>query len=229
MSRKNYEFWSKFHNFWSPIEFSMNFHRIYTIMSIFQKGLTKFNWICKPNSFLDLNPMTWMKSIQTPCLNKFRGNPIQTELNLIYIWIIHEKMKNFTIPSGPTAAHGHSGSLDRIPARTAQILAFGRPMPSGARPAHSWHVVTARCTSSARGTRRCSGGLSVTRCWPTPSTTNRLQTATPRSRGRRSERGSHQRGDRVDGGRWCWRWNLGLGRWRSSPVDSWAAQDYHGH
>jgi hypothetical protein len=29
-------------------------------------------------------------------------------------------------------------------------------MPSGARPAHSWHVVTARCTSNARGTARHS-------------------------------------------------------------------------
>jgi hypothetical protein len=28
-----------------------------------------------------------MKSIQTLCLNKFGWNPIQTELNLIYIWI----------------------------------------------------------------------------------------------------------------------------------------------
>jgi hypothetical protein len=38
-------------------------------------------------------------------------------------------MKNFTIPLGPTAAHGHSGSLDRKPAHTAQIMAFGWPMP----------------------------------------------------------------------------------------------------
>jgi hypothetical protein len=62
------------------------------------------------------------------------------------------KMKDFTIPLGLTAAHDHSGSLDQSPARTAQFTAFGRPMPSGARPANSRCVVTARCASSARGT-----------------------------------------------------------------------------
>jgi hypothetical protein len=63
-----------------------------------------------------------------------------------------EKLKNITIPSSPTVAHGHSGSLDRSPARAAQIPAFGRPMPSGARLAHGWHVVTAWCASNACGT-----------------------------------------------------------------------------
>jgi hypothetical protein len=70
-------------------------------------------------------------------------------------------MKNFTIPSGLTAAHGHSGSLDRSPAQTAQITAFGRPMRSGVGPAHGRHVVTARCASSAH---RRSGGLLAVRC-----------------------------------------------------------------
>jgi hypothetical protein len=56
-------------------------------------------------------------------------------------------MKKLTIPSGPTAAHGHSGSLDRSPARTTEIPAFGRPMPSGAcghhvvRVQRAWHSV----------------------------------------------------------------------------------------
>jgi hypothetical protein len=62
-------------------------------------------------------------------------------------------MKNFTLPLGPTVAHS---SLDRSLARTAQIPAFGRPMPSDARPAHSQGVVTAWCASSARGTVRHS-------------------------------------------------------------------------
>jgi hypothetical protein len=60
-------------------------------------------------------------------------------------------MKNFTIPLGPTAADGHSGSLDQNPAQTAQISDFGQPMPSGACPAHGRCVVTARCVASARG------------------------------------------------------------------------------
>jgi hypothetical protein len=60
-------------------------------------------------------------------------------------------MKNFTIPSGLTAAHAHSGLLDQSPAQTAQPTAFGRPMSSGARPAHGRCVVTAQCTSSAHG------------------------------------------------------------------------------
>jgi hypothetical protein len=67
------------------------------------------------------------------------------------------------------------------------------------------------------------------RCWPTPSTPNRLQAATPRSRGRRSERGNHRWGGRVDASWRRQRWNLGLGQWRSSHIGSWATQDHHGH
>jgi hypothetical protein len=60
-------------------------------------------------------------------------------------------MKNITIPSGLTAAHGHSGSLDWSPAQTAQFMAFGWPMPPGAGPAHGRRVVTAQCASSVSG------------------------------------------------------------------------------
>jgi hypothetical protein len=64
-------------------------------------------------------------------------------------------MKNFTIPLGLTAANSHSGSLDQSPARVAQIMAFGRPMSSSARPAHDQRGVTVRCASNACGMVRC--------------------------------------------------------------------------
>jgi hypothetical protein len=60
-------------------------------------------------------------------------------------------MENFTITSGLTATHGHSGSLDRSPVQTTQITAFGQPMLSGARPAHGRCMLTTRCASSVRG------------------------------------------------------------------------------
>jgi hypothetical protein len=47
----------------------------------------------------------------------------------------------FTIPLGLTAADGHSGPLDRCAASRPKTAAFGRPMPSRARPACSHRVV----------------------------------------------------------------------------------------
>jgi hypothetical protein len=55
-------------------------------------------------------------------------------------------MKNFTIPSGLTAACGHSGLLGRSPASWSKAAAFGWPMPSGARLACGHHAVHGQCS-----------------------------------------------------------------------------------
>jgi hypothetical protein len=50
MGKKNYEFRSKFHNFWSSREFPMNFYWIYKL-EYFLNDLTNFTWIWNPNSY----------------------------------------------------------------------------------------------------------------------------------------------------------------------------------
>jgi hypothetical protein len=39
MRKKNYEFWSQFHNFWRPLEFTMNLQ----FYEYFQKGLKQIH------------------------------------------------------------------------------------------------------------------------------------------------------------------------------------------
>jgi hypothetical protein len=105
MCNKNYEFWSKFHNFWRPSEFPKNFYWIYMPMSIFQKGLIKFNWICKPNS----NSLSeYLKLRQIHSGTQFKLKP-----NLI--WILFEysirKIKKFPVPVAYWAKAQQDGQI----------------------------------------------------------------------------------------------------------------------
>jgi hypothetical protein len=60
-------------------------------------------------------------------------------------------LKKFTIPPCLTAAHGHSGPLDRGLAGWPKAAAFGWPMPSRACVVHARNMVTARCMVNAHG------------------------------------------------------------------------------
>jgi hypothetical protein len=55
----------------------MNFERIYKLMSILKKGLTKFTWICKPNLDSSLEFKTYHNLSKFPSLNRFKkdSNP----------------------------------------------------------------------------------------------------------------------------------------------------------
>jgi hypothetical protein len=82
-------------------------------------------------------------------------------------------MEKWTIPSGLTAAHDHSGLLGQSLASWPMVVGFGWPTPPvhghnvlgalsprGARPAHAtWH-----------GAQHRGGGLLAMRSSPRPST-----------------------------------------------------------
>jgi hypothetical protein len=81
-----------------------------------------------------------MKSIQTLCLNKFGGNPIQTKLNLIYIWI------------NPWKNEKHQYSFGSYYSPRPQWLTGLKPSLHG--PNHGlWPPHAVGCVTSARPAR----------------------------------------------------------------------------
>jgi hypothetical protein len=84
MRKKNYEFRSKFYNFWSSREFTMNFYSFYKVMNEFLIELDKFYQTHKLESKFELG---FHKKRQHLQFLKFNPNFTKFEPNLDLIWI----------------------------------------------------------------------------------------------------------------------------------------------
>jgi hypothetical protein len=146
MRKNNYEFRLKFHNFWSSREFSYEFLLNLQAYEYFLKCLIKFIWIWNPNSDSSFE-FKGLNQIHSTTKSEQNSKVFRTKLNMnwISIWIMLKKMKKFTIHTGHTAAHGHSGTLGRGPAAWPKPAAFSSPCHRGvtrACPEHVWRTVS---------------------------------------------------------------------------------------
>jgi hypothetical protein len=127
MRKKNYEFRSKFHNFWSSIEFPMNF-QAYEYFLIF---LIKFTWIWNPKldssfEFKGLNSFYSNTKFEQN-LEEFKSTP-----NLIWIpiWIILRKNGKVNCSYGPHWNPWPQWLTRLRPTALAQVGGLWQPMPA---------------------------------------------------------------------------------------------------
>jgi hypothetical protein len=138
-------------------------------------------------------------------------------------------MEKSTIPSGLTAAHGHSSTLGRGPTRWPNPVAFGHPMPVERGPctasacsvhtAHGHHSRAQPARTARRGAQRRGRGQTVKMSSPSPSQWLQLLVATPNPRRGGRKEGPHRRGSWGSDNQWRRRWNnSNIGEGAPSPA-----------